>query len=90
MVVAVALLSVGCEKGTGADGASEAEKTAALAPLQLSAEDTLQLGVPAEKLAHLDRVLPQFESYCTVTQSVGQGIPISTKVIDSLGLSLKS
>ena len=45
MVVAVALLSVGCEKGTGADGASEAEKTAALAPLQLSAEDTLQLGV---------------------------------------------
>lgn len=56
--------------------------------LQMAA--TLQLGVPAEKLAHLDRVLPQFESYCTVTQSVGQGIPISTKVIDSLGISLKS
>ena len=34
----------------------------------------LHLGVPASSLEHLDRVLDQFEAYCTVTQSVGQGI----------------
>jgi len=31
----------------------------------------LHLGVPASSLEHLDRVLDQFEAYCTVTQSVG-------------------
>jgi len=50
---------------------------------------TLTLGVPADSLQHLDRVLDQFEAYCTVTQSVGQGIPVSFEVIDSLGASLK-
>jgi hypothetical protein len=34
-------------------------------------------------------VLDQFEAYCTVTQSVGQGIPIGIEVLDSLGTSLK-
>lgn len=50
---------------------------------------TLTLGVPAAGLEHLDRVLDQFEAYCTVTQSVGQGIPIGIEVLDSLGTSLK-
>ena len=49
----------------------------------------LRLGVPASTLEHLDRVLDQFEAYCTVTQSVGQGIPIELQVIDSEGLRLK-
>ncbi|WP_119966268.1 OsmC family protein [Simplicispira lacusdiani] len=50
---------------------------------------TLHLGVPASTLQHLDRVLEQFEAYCTVTQSVGQGIPIELQVFDSEGLRLK-
>ena len=50
---------------------------------------TLTLGVPAAELQHLDRVLDQFEAYCTVTQSVGQGIPIGIEVLDSLGTVLK-
>ena len=50
---------------------------------------TLTLGVPAAGLEHLDRVLDQFEAYCTVTQSVGQGIPIGIEVLDSLGTVLK-
>lgn len=50
---------------------------------------TLRLGVPAARLEHLDRVLGQFESYCTVTQSVGQGIPIDLKVLDSDNVVLK-
>jgi uncharacterized OsmC-like protein len=49
----------------------------------------LTLGVPAAALAHLDRVLGQFEAYCTVTQSVGQGIPVDIKVVDALGVQLK-
>jgi uncharacterized OsmC-like protein len=49
----------------------------------------LTLGVPAGQLQHLDRVLDQFEQFCTVTQSVGQGIPVSIEVSDSTGLRLK-
>ena len=50
---------------------------------------TLTLGVPAANLEHLDRVLESFEQYCTVTQSVGQGIAIETQVFDSTGARLK-
>jgi len=55
----------------------------------LSMKAVLTLGVPAASLPHLDRVLTQFEAYCTVTQSVGQGIAIRTEVFDSLGVQLK-
>jgi uncharacterized OsmC-like protein len=55
----------------------------------LSITAKLHLGVEASKLQHLDRVLEQFESFCTVTQSVGQGIPIHTRVLDLKGLILK-
>lgn len=49
----------------------------------------LQLGVPAAQLAHLDRVLAQFEDYCTVTQSVRAGIPVNIAVFDAQGVQLK-
>ncbi len=49
----------------------------------------LRLGVPASALEHLDRVLGQFETYCTVTQSVGQGIPVTVEVLDVTGQRLK-
>ena len=55
----------------------------------LKIEAKLHLGVEADKLEHLDRVLEQFEGFCTVPQSVGQGIPIHTKVLDSKGVTLK-
>ena len=51
----------------------------------LSMQATLTLGVAANALQHLDRVVSQFESFCTVTQSVGQGIPIKTQVMDVNG-----
>lgn len=50
---------------------------------------SLQLGVPADQLEHLDRVLSTFETYCTVTQSVGQGIPVMVHVSDANGVMLK-
>lgn len=49
----------------------------------------LTLGVPGEGLAHLDRALSQFEEFCTVSQSVQQGIPIVVEVYDSGGVRLK-
>ena len=49
----------------------------------------LTLGVPASSLERLDRVLDQFEAFCTVTQSVGAGISISVEVWDAAGLRLK-
>lgn len=49
----------------------------------------IQLGKDGTELAHLDRVLGQFEEFCTVTQSVQAGIPVSISVTDRQGLSLK-
>jgi len=49
----------------------------------------LTLGVPAASLTNLQRVLNTFEAYCTVTQSVGQGIPVSIEVFDANGERVK-
>jgi uncharacterized OsmC-like protein len=49
----------------------------------------LTLGVAANQLAHLDRALDQFEEFCTVTQSVRTGIPVTVEVYDAIGLQLK-
>lgn len=49
----------------------------------------LTLGAPAAQLEHLDRILGQFEEFCTVSQSVRQGIPVLVEVFDSQGASLK-
>jgi uncharacterized OsmC-like protein len=55
----------------------------------LGLQATLSLGVPGEALEHLERVLTTFESYCTVTQSIAQGIPVRVQVIDAQGAILK-
>ena len=45
----------------------------------------LKLGVPAENLEHLDRVLSQFQDFCTVSSSLHPFIPVHVTVEDSLG-----
>jgi len=50
---------------------------------------TITLGVTAESLKHLDRVLSQFEDFCTVSQSVRTGIPYTLTVKSSDGRTLK-
>ena len=49
----------------------------------------LDLGVPADRLQHLDRALAQFEDFCTVTASVRAAIPVDVEVFDSLGAKVK-
>lgn len=49
----------------------------------------LHLGVVATALTQVDHVLAQFEEFCTVTQSVRQGIPVSVNVFDGAGQQLK-
>ncbi|MCM3565668.1 MAG: OsmC family protein [Hydrogenophaga sp.] len=40
----------------------------------------IELEKPAAELQHLERVLAQFESFCTVTQSVKTGIDVAVNV----------
>lgn len=49
----------------------------------------LTLGVPAGKLEHLDRVLAQFEAFCTVASSVSQAVPVRITVHDAEGKQVK-
>lgn len=49
----------------------------------------IRLGVAAASLEHTERVLAQFEDFCTVTASVRQAIPVTVEIEDSTGLRLK-
>jgi uncharacterized OsmC-like protein len=55
----------------------------------LGLDVTLTLGVPAARLEHLDRVLAQFEDFCTVASSVSQGVPVRVTVRDADAKQLK-
>lgn len=56
----------------------------------LAIDCTLTLGREAAGLEHLERILGQFEGFCTVTQSIAQGIPVRLTVRDSSGAVLKA
>lgn len=49
----------------------------------------IRFGKTGSQIAYLDRVLDQFESFCTVTQSVQTGVPVSVWVVDGSGVRLK-
>ena len=49
----------------------------------------IALGAPPEALPHLDRALAQFEEFCTVSQSVRAGIPLTVNVLGPDGRTLK-
>ena len=62
-----------------------AEKRLRIAGMEVD----LHLGVVAEGLNMLDRILEQFESFCVVTQSVRQSFPVQVRVLDRDGAVLK-
>lgn len=49
----------------------------------------IQFAQEGASLKHLDRVLGQFEEFCTVSQSIQAGIPIKVSVTDGKGVRLK-
>jgi len=49
----------------------------------------IDLGKAAAKFEHLERILAQFEDFCTVSQSVQAGIPLQVQVVDGEGVVLK-
>ena len=50
---------------------------------------TIRLGKNGSEIDQLDRILAQFEEFCTVTQSVRRGIPVNVTVEDSQGIKVK-
>ena len=55
--------------------------------LNMTAE--IRMGALALALDQVEHVLAQFEEFCTVTQSVRQGIPVAIQVFDGAGVQLK-
>jgi uncharacterized OsmC-like protein len=55
----------------------------------LSITVDIRMGAAAEGMVRLDRVLMQFEQFCTVGESVRQGIPVTVSVFDGAGQKLK-
>jgi uncharacterized OsmC-like protein len=49
----------------------------------------IRLGAKADSLQHLERILGQFEDFCTVGASVRAGIPMDVAVFDGGGRKLK-
>lgn len=50
---------------------------------------SVRLGKAGAEIEQLDRILAQFEAFCTVTESVRRGIPVAVTVEDSQGVRLK-
>jgi len=55
----------------------------------LSIAVDIHMGASSQGMERLDRVLQQFEQFCTVGESVRQGIPVTVSVYDGNGQKLK-
>lgn len=50
----------------------------------------IHLGIDRASIAMAERILAQFEDFCTVTQSVRGAIPVTVRVFDRNGEALKA
>ncbi len=52
-------------------------------------EVSIELGAEASALPKIERVISQFENFCTVSESVKSGIPVTVEITDGSGARLK-
>ena len=50
----------------------------------------IHLGVMGAEVSMLERILAQFEEFCTVTQSIRAALPVTVRVLDKSGAVLKA
>ncbi|MBA9065844.1 organic hydroperoxide reductase OsmC/OhrA [Methylobacterium fujisawaense] len=76
-------------RGVAAEASCRLERNPA-GRLRVTAIDVrIRLGAAAADLPRIDRVLEQFERFCTVSESVKAGIPVAVSVADCDGTRLK-
>ena len=75
--------------GVEADARCKIERNAEGRLRVLGIEVGLRLGAEARDMPRIDRVLEQFERFCTVSESVKAGVPVSVTVHDAAGSRLK-
>lgn len=68
-----------CEIGRNAEGRLRVD----------GIEVSISLGAEAAEMDRIDRVLDKFERFCTVSESVKRGVPVSVAVHDGSGRRLK-
>ena len=76
-------------RGVAAEASCRLERNPA-GRLRVTAIDVrIRLGAAAADMPRIDRVLEQFERFCTVSESVKAGIPVAVSVADRDGTRLK-
>lgn len=76
-------------RGVAAEASCRVERNAE-GRLRVAGIDVrIRLGAPEAEMPRIDRVLAQFERFCTVSESVKTGIPVSVSVADRDGTRLK-
>lgn len=75
--------------GVGAEAIGRVARNAEGRLRLVGIEVDIALGAPAESMDRLDRVLDQFERFCTVSESVKAGVPVAVAVRDGRGNRLK-
>lgn len=76
-------------KGVAAEAACRVERNTAGRLRIVGIDVRISLGAAAADLPRIDRVLAQFEPFCTVSESVQGGIPVAVSVHDGDGARLK-
>lgn len=75
--------------GVAAEASCRVERGEAGRLRVLGIDVRIRLGSALADLPRIDRVLDQFERFCTVSESVKRGIPVAVSVLDGDGVRLK-
>ena len=75
-------------KGVTAQATCRIERNAEQRLRIVGIDVRISLGAAAAEMPRIDRVLAQFERFCTVSESVKLGIPVAVSVLDGNGTPL--